>query len=36
MMHLFGGQYLAGELGNLGASIGGRTGAIISGGTDAA
>ena len=35
MMHLFGGQYLAGELGNLGASIGGRTGAIISGGTDA-
>ena len=36
MMHLFGGQYLAGELGNLGASIGGRTGALISGGTDAA
>ena len=36
MMRLFGGQYLAGELGNLGASIGGRTGAIISGGTDAA
>lgn len=36
IMHLFGGQYLAGELGNLGASIGGRTGAIISGGTDAA
>ena len=36
MMRLFGGQYLAGELGNLGASIGGRTGALISGGTDAA
>ena len=30
---LFAGQYVAGELNSLGESIGGKTGAIVSGGT---
>ena len=36
MMRLFAGQYVAGELNSFGESIGGRTGAIVSGGTEAA
>lgn len=35
-MKLFAGQYVAGELNNIGESIGGRTGAIISSGVQGA